>query len=199
MKFKIEECKYGDWQVKEKIVLDIGTFCLLEDVSGFFRWKQIASNDGSIEDSRAYADSFEIYATLSRRIGTEFGQAFSAAYRQRAIDEFRKAFPVAEEYFFRASHKNETKEEAKERIKARYEQTENSPEVAAFACKSMGMNPYNAVLLFGRKFLGRRCVICGTALEDSWADEMDAKQLLDKVWRIMCEMQKAYDKGERDI
>lgn len=31
MTFKIEECKRGNWQVKEKIVLDIGTFYLLEE------------------------------------------------------------------------------------------------------------------------------------------------------------------------
>ena len=195
MNFKIEECKRGNWQVKEKIVLDIGTFYLLEDADGFYRNKQLADGGGNIVRAWLYTNSLGFYASVTRGIGDEFEKAFSAAYRRWVIDEFRRAFPVAEKYFFRHWQKNETEEEAKERIKARYEEAENSLEVAAFAYKKLGMKPYNAFYLFGKNLLGRRHPICGYSNENVIGYWRDEKQLLDKVWQIMCEMQEAYDKG----
>ena len=196
MNFKIEECKRGNWQVKEKIVLDIGTFYLLEDADGFYRNKQLAHEGGNIVRAWLYTESLGFYASVARWTGDEFEKAFSAAYRRRAIDEFRKAFPVAEKYFFRtARHKNETEEEAKEREIACYEKAENSLEVAAFAYKKLGMKPYGAFHLFGKNLLGRRHPICGYSNENVIGYWRDEKQLLDKVWRVMCEMQEAYDKG----
>ena len=196
MNFKIEECKRGNWQVKEKIILDIGTFYLLEDANGFYRNKQLADGGGDIVRAWIYAESLGFYASVTRWTGGEFEKAFSAAYRRRAIDEFRKAFPVAEKYFFRtARHKNETEEEAKERKNARCEKAENSLEVAAFAYKKLGMNPYDAFYLFGEALLGYNRPICGAAEEDFMGYSRDAIELLEKVWRIMCEMQEAYDKG----
>lgn len=197
MNFKIEECKRGNWQVKEKIVLDIGTFYLLEDASGFYGNKQLAHESGDIFRAWIYADTIGFYASVTRGIGDEFEKAFSAAYRRRAIDEFRKAFLVAERYFFGAArYEHETEEEAKERGKSRYAEAENSLEVAAFAYKKMGMSPFHAVSLFGKNLLGRRRPICGYSSESVIGYWRDEKQLLDKVWRIMCEMQKSYDKGD---
>ena len=196
MNFKIEECKRGNWQVKEKIVLDIGTFYLLEDANGFYRNNQLADGGGDIVRARLYTDSLGFYASVTRWTGDEFEKAFSAAYRRRAVDDFRKAFPVAEKYFFNtARYKNETEEEAKERKKARYAEAENSLEIAAFAYKKLGMSPYGAVLLFGENLLGHRHPICGCSNENVIGYWRDEKQLLDKVWRVMCEMQEAYDKG----
>ena len=196
MNFKIEECKRGNWQVKEKIVLDIGTFYLLEDANGFYRNKQLADGGGNIVRAWLYLASLGFYASVTRWTGDEFEKAFSAAYRRRAIDEFRKAFPVTEKYFFRTDrHKNETEEEAKERGKARYEKAENSLEVAAFAYKKLGMNPYDAFYLFGEALLGYNRPICGAAEEDFMGYSRDAIELLEKVWSVMCEMQEAYDKG----
>ena len=195
MNFKIEECKRGNWQVKEKIVLDIGTFYLLEDADGFYRNKQLAHESGDIIRAWIYTESLGFYASVTRRIGDEFEKAFSAAYRRHAIDEFRKAFPVAEKYFFRTWQKNETEEEAKKRIKARYEEAENSLEVAAFAYKKLGMKPYNAFYLFGEALLGYNRPICGAAEVDFMGYSRDEEQLLDKVWQVMCEMQEAYEKG----
>ena len=195
MNFKIEECKRGNWQVKEKIVLDIGTFYLLEDADGFYRNKQLAHESGDIIRAWIYTESLGFYASVTRRIGDEFEKAFSAAYRRHAIDEFRKAFPVAEKYFFRTWQKNETEEEAKKRIKARYEEAENSLEVAAFAYKKLGMKPYDAFYLFGEALLGYNRPICGAAEVDFMGYSRDEEQLLDKVWQVMCEMQEAYEKG----
>ena len=196
MNFKIEECKRGNWQVKEKIVLDIGTFYLLEDADGFYRNKQLAHESGDIIRAWIYAESLGFYASVTRGIGDEFEKAFSAAYRRHAIDEFRKAFSIAEKYFFNtARYKNETEEEAKERKKARYAEAENSLEIAAFAYKKLGMSPYDAVLLFGENLLGRRHPICGYSNENVIGYWRDEKQLLDNVWRVMCEMQEAYDQG----
>ena len=130
------------------------------------------------------------------RSGDEFEKAFSAAYRRRAIDEFRKAFSVAEKHFFRtARYEHETEDEAKERKKARYAEAENSLEVAAFAYKKLGMNPHNAALLFGNNLLGCRHPICGYSNENVIGYWRDEKQRLDEVWRIMCKMQEAHDKG----
>lgn len=196
MNFKIEECKRGNWQVKEKIALDIGTFYLLEDAGGFYQNKQLANDNGDIIRAWIYTESLGFYASVTRRTGDEFEKAFSAAYRRRAIDEFRKAFSVAEKRFFRtARYEHETEEEAKERKKARYAEAENSLEVAAFAYKKLGMNPYDAALLFGNNLLGCRHPICGYSKENVIGYWRDEKQLLDEVWRIMCEMQEAHDKG----
>ena len=195
MNFKIEECKRGNWQVKEKIVLDIGTFYLLEDADGFYRNKQLADGGGNIVRAWLYTDSLGFYASVTRGIGDGFEKSFSAAYRRWVIDEFRMAFPVAEKYFFRHWQKNETEEEAKERIKARYEEAENSLEVAAFAYKKLGMKPCDAFYLFGESLLGYNRPICGAAEVDFMGYSRDEEQLLDNVWQIMCEMQEAYDKG----
>ena len=195
MNFKIEECKRGNWQVKEKIILDIGTFYLLEDADGFYRNKQLADGGGNIVRAWLYTNSLGFYASVTRGIGDGFEKSFSAAYRRWVIDEFRMAFPVAEKYFFRNWQKNETEEEAKKRIKARYAEAENSLEVAAFAYKKLGMSSYDAVLLFGENLLGYNRPICGAAEVDFMGYSRDEEQLLEKVWQIMCEMQEAYDKG----
>ena len=195
MNFKIEECKRGNWQVKEKIVLDIGTFYLLEDADGFYRNKQLADGGGNIVRAWLYTNSLGFYASVTRGIGDGFEKSFSAAYRRWVIDEFRIAFPVAEKYFFCPWQKNETEEEAKERKKARYAEAENSLEVAAFAYQKLGMGPYDAVLLFGENLLGHRHPICGYSNENVIGYWRDEKQLLNNVWRVMCEMQEAYDKG----
>lgn len=184
MNFKIEECKRGNWQVKEKIVLDIGTFYLLEDANGFYRNKQLADGGGNIVRAWLYTDSLGFYASVTRWTGDEFEKAFSAAYRRRAVDEFRKAFPVAEKYFFRTAREN-----------ACYEKAENSLEVAAFAYKKLGMNPFDAFYLFGEALLGYNRPICGAAEGDFMGYSRDAIELLENVWRVMCEMQEAYDKG----
>lgn len=196
MGFKIEECKHGNWQIREKAVLDIGTFYLLEDSDGFYRNKQIAHESGDIIRAWVYTDTLGFYAAVTRGIGDEFENAFSAAYRRWVIDKFRKAFPVAEEHFFCTTpYKCETKEEAESRKKARYAEAENSLELAAFAYKKLSLSPATALCLFGNALLGERHPICGYSVENVIGYARDDKQLLEKVWRIMCEMQEAYHKG----
>ena len=61
MDFKIEECKRGDWQVKENIVLDIGTFYLLTDAENSVELAAFAYKvlELAVADARLlFGDSF---------------------------------------------------------------------------------------------------------------------------------------------
>lgn len=192
-RFNIEHCKRGDWAVVETVKTDAGDFYLLADASGRYGEKQLADSAGRIVNDCIYAQSFTAYATICRWLGTDAEKELSAAYRRSLIDSFRRDFPAADKYFFQAWVKRETEAEARERLSRQYAAAGESVELAAYAYKQHGVSPYDAQDLFGKKFLG----FCQLALGDVDTDflyYMEEREKLDRIWRLLVEMQQAHDR-----
>lgn len=194
MDFKIEECKRGDWQIKEKIVLDIGTFYLLTDAEGYYRHSQIACANGSIMNAEVYTDTLAAYAARSKFSQYADEQAFSAAYRQGVIDKFVKDFTFVSDCFLFGWNKEQ-------QMKYFYAPAENSVELAAFAYKVLELAVADARLLFGDSFLGVSRPLFGYEPVELLGyspsiGTMDA-ETLDRVWTFMRKIQRTHEeKGD---
>lgn len=145
MKFNINSCKRGNWQIKEQVDLGIGTFYLLTDADGYYRHAQIACEDGSIMNEEVYTDTLAAYAAHSRWSQYADEQAFSAAYRQWVIDKFVKDFTFVSDCFLFGWNKEQ-------QTKYFYAPAENSVELAAFAYKVLGLKASDAGILLGMAF-----------------------------------------------
>lgn len=197
MKFNINSCKRGNWQIKDQVTLGIGTFYLLTDADGYYRHAQIAREDGNVMNEEVHSGTLAAYATLSRWSQYADEQAFSAAYRQWVIDKFVKNFTFVSDYFLSDWNKEQ-------QMKYFYAPAENSVELAAFAYKVLGLNASDAAILFGTGFLGasrplfryEQEELLGYSPESDAGRTMDTKTL-DRVWTFMCKLQKNHEeKGD---
>lgn len=191
MKFNINSCKHGNWQIKEQVTLGIGTFYLLTDADGYYRHAQIACEDGSIMNEEVYTDTLAAYAAHSRWSQYADEQAFSAAYRQWVIDKFVKDFTFVSDCFLFGWNKEQ-------QTKYFYAPAENSVELAAFAYKVLGLAAADAGILFGDGFLGasrplfRYEPVELLGYSSGKNGTMDAKTL-DRVWSFMCKLQRTHE------
>lgn len=197
MKFNINSCKRGNWQIKEQVTLGIGTFYLLTDADGYYRHAQIACEDGSVMNEEVYNDTLAVYAARSKYSRYADEQAFSVAYRQWVIDKFVKDFTFVSDCFLSGRNKEQ-------QTKYFYAPAENSVELAAFCYKTLGLNPSDAAILFGYRFLGaasplfryEQDELLGYDPESGAGSTMDTKTL-DRVWTFMCKLQKTHEeKGD---
>lgn len=194
MKFNINSCKRGNWQIKEQVTLGIGTFYLLTDADGYYRHAQIACEDGSVMNEEVYTDTLAAYAAHSRLSQYADEQAFSAAYRQWVIDKFVKDFTFVSDCFLFGWNKEQ-------QMKYFYAPAENSVELAAFAYKVLGLAAADAGILFGDGFLGAsRPLFRYEPVEllgySPAISTMDTKTL-DRVWAFMCKLQRTHEeKGD---
>ena len=191
MKFNINSCKRGNWQIKEQVTLGIGTFYLLTDADGYYRHAQIACEDGSVMNEEVYTDTLAAYAAHSRWSQYADEQAFSAAYRQWVIDKFVKDFTFVSDCFLFGWNKEQ-------QMKYFYAPAENSVELAAFAYKVLGLKASDAGILFGDGFWGVSRPLFGyeqvelLGYSSGKNGTMDAKTL-DRVWSFMCELQRTHE------
>lgn len=191
MKFNINSCKRGNWQIKEQVTLGIGTFYLLTDADGYYRHAQIACEDGSVMNEEVYTDTLATYAADSRWSQYADEQAFSAAYRQWVIDKFVKDFTFVSDCFLFGWNKEQ-------QTKYFYAPAENSVELAAYAYKVMGLKAADAGMLFGDGFLGasrplfRYEPVELLGYSSGKNGTMDAKTL-DRVWSFMCKLQRTHE------
>ena len=197
MKFNINSCKRGNWQIKEQVALGIGTFYLLTDADGYYRHAQIACEDGSVMNEEVHTDTLAAYAARSRWSQYADEQAFSAAYRQWVIDKFVKDFTFVSDCFLSTWNKEQ-------QMKYFYAPAENSVELAAFAYKILDLSASDAAMLFGDRFLGaarplfryEQDELLGYDPESGACSTMDT-ETLDRVWTFMCKLQKTHEeKGD---
>lgn len=198
MKFNINSCKRGNWQIKEQVTLGIGTFYLLTDADGYYRHAQIAREDGSVMNEEVHSYTLAVYAARSKYSRYADEQAFSAAYRQWVIDKFVKDFTFVSDCFLSGWNKEQ-------QMKYFYAPAENSVELAAFAYKTLGLDASDAVILFGTGFLGASRPLFRYEQEEllGYSPESDARfitmdtKTLDRVWNFMCKLQNTHEeKGD---